>query len=201
MDAQKRAAHHGRSTSVVSHDAGAGSKARSPSASAEAGGAQPASRQPLPRPERRGGPTVHEVGQVDDAGRAAGVGVGQPACVAQAPAEDVGDDHDGAEGLDAGRRPRHVDRQPVQRLFGPLRLDIAAERALEAVLAEPAGQTSLGRHLGRFAARFRGCGRPSDEESGLVRRSWSQGWEHEEPARLAFLCRIAKARACVMPDG
>ena len=83
--------------------------------------------------------TIHEVRQIDDASRPAGVGVCERTCIAQLPAEEVGDDDDDAASgrcvAGWGRRARDVDVEAVEGGHGSGGGHVAAERAREAVVA------------------------------------------------------------------
>jgi hypothetical protein len=77
--------------------------------------------------------TVGKVGNVDSAGDAFCVGVGEGARVLQGPAEGVGEDDDCAEGLDTGIGMRNICRDAVDGGFLARWDHVAAEGAREAI--------------------------------------------------------------------
>ena len=78
---------------------------------------------------------VHEIRDVDGARDALGVGIGQGACVAQGPAERVGENDYGPDGLDSRVWARHVCGEAVDGFFLATGSDIAPKSACEAVPA------------------------------------------------------------------
>lgn len=77
--------------------------------------------------------TVHKVRDIDDAGHALGIHVGQGACIEQFPPESIRDYDHRPQRANTRIRPGHVGRQTVDDLLAASRNDVAAQGAREAV--------------------------------------------------------------------